>query len=926
MKHNTYRNKEELKVRVNPKGDEETIYDADEEVLNDDVLQAMMPEMQNYQRAMVSPQHVVSASDILRVNDDTLTNMTTSEPLMADGPEDGRAKSAIATTARGSDIRDKSILGNDPTGLDQGVTHSESVTGTGAIAAPPGFVAQRRKKMANNKKVVNEWSPEFVAGEYKPGDPTMPKHGGKGLADKSANELKIGKFKTETDAHGDAFGMKRKKSVGMAVANDQGLVTDPQGEHESKHGDPLADDCCDEVGHNWPAEPKHSGSISEPVSGHSYGPAAIKGGSVAEESWSPKNFAKMLGEDADIQKLFDQYAKTVPHVCKEDFQTVINANGLKVVVDDVSLNTLMAKNREFVFYANEDANGPYFTPINEMVGTGAVGYATPVEAEVEGGFAAAAEHEEDGTDEWLKTFVGDEDMDSGDAPDHMKDSMPFGLPSRKTGESIGKMLRGDGKAGYGADEEHEDKLPPPPPLEFNIGEAIGRFIHRANHLLESLNKYCLNCGSSCDGDCKECEVCSHTEFKEKPGQQRELFGESVAKRLNMAWDKSIGAINPRRLKKVFREGLLGLQQRVPGFKPLVESTAMDAPKGKGLKGGDGPKDELPDQPTEFKEVGTKDNLIKRKPVNNVEKTPTVPGTGHGMSAESIVRRNIEKIVGRVKTRIAESKLPRHSKVEYCIVVEGKRGKMRKNVGEAAADAEEMLQYYNSGDVNISAIFSNAAGSVVMRKDIPLFTIDSRGAFVSEGKAIFRNKIVAESYANKLFSRGYATKMIPHNWGFAVASNAPKTIKENWAPMELDSVPGQAKRSELGGARDNMGYTADEEMAGGECKTGYNCGYSAGDQLAAPPKAFDKDGNPIDISDEEYEEHQKAGYSAGDQLAAPPKAFDKDGNPIDISDEEYEEHQKAGYSAGDQLAAPPKAFDKDGNPIDDDEITADDLPK
>lgn len=856
MKHNSYHNKDELKVRVNPKGDEETVYDDDEEVLNDDVMKAMMPEMQNYQRAMTSPQHVVSASDILRVNDDTLTNMTSSEPLMADGPEDSRAKSAVAATARGSDIRDKSILGNDPTGLDQGVTHSESVTGTGAIAAPPGFVAQRRKKMANNKKVVNEWSPEFVAGEYKPGDPTMPKHGGKGLADKSANELKVGKFKTETDAHGEAFGMKRKKSVGMAVANDQGVVTDPQGEHESKHGDPLADDCCDQVGHDWPAEPKHSGSISEPVAGHSYGPAAIKGGSVAEESWSPKNFAKLLGEDADLQKLFDEYAKTVPHVCKEDFQTVINANGLKVVVDDVSLNTLMAKNQDFVFYANEDANGPYFTPINEMAGTDAVGYATPVEAEAEGGFAAAPEHEKEETDEWLKKFVGDE-----------------------------------GKTGYGADEEHEDKVPPPPPMEFNIGEAIGRFIHRANHLLESLDKYCKNCGTSCAGDCKECEVCSHTEFKEKPGQQRELFGESVARRLNSAWDKSIGAINPRRLKKVFREGLLGLQQRVPGFKPLVESTAMDAPKGKGLKGGDGPKEELPDQPTDFKEVGTKDNLIKRKPVNNVEKTPTVPGTGHGMSAESIVKNNIEKIVGRVKTRIAESKLPKHSKVEYCTVVEGKRGKMRKNVGEAAADAEEMLQYYNAGDVNISAIFSNAAGSVVMRKDIPLFTIDSRGAFVSEGKALFRTKVVAESYANQLYSKGYATKLVPHNWGFAVASNAPKTIKENWAPMELDAVPGQSKHSELGGALDNMGYTADEEMAGDECKTGYNCGYSAGDELAAPPKAFDKEGNPIDISDEEYEEHQKAGYAAGDELAAPPKAFDKDGNPID-----------------------------------DDEITADDLPK
>lgn len=808
-KFRSHKREEDIKLRVNPSGDEELVYSDEDEVLNDDVMQAISPEMLNYQRAMTSPQHIVSASDIKRVNDDTITNMTGSEPLASKGPDDSRAKAAVAATARGSDIRDKSIIGNDPIGLDQGATHSESVTGTGAIAAPPGFVAQRRKNMNKKKKVVNEWSPEFVAGEYKPGDPAMPKLGGKGLADKNSNELKVGKHPTDTTAHGDAFGMKRKKSVGMAVANDQGLVTDPQGEHKSTHGDPTADDCCDPLGHDWPAEPKHSGSISEPVAGHSYGAAAIKGGSVAEESWSPQNFAKVLGEETDLQALFDAYARTVPHVCKEDFQTIVNANGVGVVVDDVSLNTLMAKNKDFTFYANEDANGPYFTPINEMAMTGAMaaapsapsGYATPAEMEQDqAGFNASDEH--DSTDKWLEDFVGK-----------------------------------DEKAGFGADEEQAEEVPPPPPMEFNIGESIGRFIRRANNLLESLDKYCKNCGTSCDGDCKQCEVCSHTEFQEKPGQQRELFGESVVRRLNAAWDKSVGAINPRKLKKTLREGLIKLQQRVPGFKPLVESTAMDAPKGKGLKGGDGPKEDLPEQPTDFKEIGTKDNLITKKPVNTVEKTPVVAGTGHGMSAESILKKNIQKIVGRVTSRIAESKLPKYEQVRYCVVVEGRRGKARKSVGEAAADAEEALQYHRSGDVNISAIFSNAAGSVVMRKDIPLFTIDSRGAFVSEGKALFRERVVAESYASTLYDRGYATKLVAHNWGYAVASNAPKTIKENWAPEELDPVPGQSKQSEVGCALDNMGYTADDE-------------------LAAPPQAFDAEGNETDASADEVAANEK----------------------------------------------------------------------
>ena len=916
-----YKSPDELEIRINPAGDEETIYSDDEEVLNDDVMQAMSPEMQNYQRSMVSPQHVVSKSDLLRVNDDTLTNMAGSEPLMADSPEDSRAKAAIVAIARGSDIRDKSILGNDPIGLDQGATHSESVTGTGAIAAPPGFVAKRRSKMnEKQRKIVNEWSPEFAAGDYKPGDATMPKLGGNGLVNKTSNQLKVGKFKTETDAHGEPFGMKRKTSIGMAVANDEGVVVDPQGEHKSSHGDPAADDCCDPVGHDWPDEPKHRGSISEPVVGHSYGAAAIKGGSVAEEGWTPKNFAKFLGEDADIQRLFDNYAKTVPHVCKEDFQTLVNANGLGIVIDNVSLNTLMAKNSDFTFYANEDANGPYFTPINEMVGADAVGYATPPAAEQEmseeegNGYAAQPEAEGDDS-AWLKKFVDEDDMDSGDAPDHMKDSMPFGLPSRKTGESMGKMIRGDEKAGFGADEEHEDKLPPAPPLEFNIGESksrfnhrakqkssqyemrsdikesIARFITRANLYMEAMTKQCQACGNDCSGDCEECPKCMHGELKEKPGQQRELpFGESVGAAMNAAWDREVGPISVRKLTKFLREGLANIQTRVPAFKPLVESTGMDAPKGKGLKGGDGPKEDLPDQPTDFKEVGTKDNLIKRKPVNSVEKTPVVPGTGKGMSTESVLKKNIQKIIGRVNTRLAESKLPKYNKVQYCTMVEGKRGKMHRNVGDAAADAEEMLQHYRPSDVNISTVFTNAAGGVIMRKDIPLFTIDSRGPFVNEGKALFRFKVVAESYANSLYGKGYSTKMAPHNWGYAVASNAPKTIKENWAPEELDPTPGQAQKTELRNA-------------------GRGAGFTAAAPLGAPPKGFDKDGNEIYMSDEEVEAHQ-SGFNAAEQLAAPPKGFDKDGNEIDMSDEEVEAHQ-SGHNCGYSMP---------------EDITADDLPK
>lgn len=702
-------------------------------ILENDVLAAISPEMMQYQRAAVSPQHMVSQSDIKRINDDTLTNMTGSTPLATQDPEAAK-DSDLDTNPEGSDIRDKSIIGNDRIGLDLGVTHSESAVVTGAIAIVPGFNVKRRSNMAQ-KKVVNEWSPEFVSGGYKPGDPKMPNHGGKGLAGRNASELNVGKKDTELSDHGEPFGKKRNKNIAMAVANDQGVVTDPQGEHKSAHADPLADDCCDQVGHDWPDDPKHSGGITEPVAGHSYGPAAIKGGQVASESWSVDNFAKMIGEDADLQALFDNYARTVPHVCREDFQTIVSANGFDVMIDDVGLNTLMAKNGEFVFYANEDANGAYYTPISEMTSTAGVGFADSTDA--------SEEESDDAEDAFLKKFVkGQKDRTEG-----------------------------------------------------MVGESVTKFISKAKAIIEN-------------------------------AQKSAKVKKTLAESLNKLWDAEVGAVNVDALSHKLRKSIALIQKNVADFAPLSESEGMNSPTGTGLKGGDGPKVNLPDQPDEFKELDSKEDLIKRKPVNTLEKTPVVHGTGKGMTAESVVRKNIERIVTRVNGKLAESKLPKYDDVTYTVTLsEGKKGKARKSVAEAAADAEEALQIFEPKQVGIQAIFSNAAGSVLMKKDIPLFTIDTRGAFVTEGKVLFRHKTFAESYANALFNKGFATKLTPHNWGFAVTSNAPKNIVESWAP---EGVEGEEEGEE------HCGY-ASPEPAGKKvspflAKMGYECGYAADEKL------------------------------------------------------------------------------------------------
>jgi hypothetical protein len=91
-------------------------------------------------------------------------------------------------------------------------------------------------------------------------------------------------------------------------------------------------------------------------------------------------------------------------------------------------------------------------------------------------------------------------------------------------------------------------------------------------------------------------------------------------------------------------------------------------------------------------------------------------------------------------------------------------------------------------------------------------------------------------------------LVPHNWGYAVASNAPRTIKENWAPEELDTVPGEAQKSELGNAGQGGGFTAAHELAAPPAddlpkeehddeemqahQSGYNCGYAMPEDITA----------------------------------------------------------------------------------------------
>ena len=63
----------------------------------------------------------------------------------------------------------------------------------------------------------------------------------------------------------------------------------------------------------------------------------------------------------------------------------------------------------------------------------------------------------------------------------------------------------------------------------------------------------------------------------------------------------------------------------------------------------------------------------------------------------------------------------------------------------------------------------------MSKQMPLITIDPRGAVTSEGKVIFRYPKVANIIAEEWAAQGVTCKVKEHNWGAAVEGKISKQL-------------------------------------------------------------------------------------------------------------------------------------------------------
>lgn len=834
-RHNAY-------YRLNPKGHKEFVIKKDgqdEETLNElsddiqrlleyidyDPIYGVSPEQPTNDRS--SNQLVGSKNDQIRNTNDTITNMTASTPTDTNlnKPKKG--------------IRNK-----------YNTTQAESFTGTSGIAiAPTGQYKiigdedetdETNNEMESNMSksiddLLLEWEPEFKAGEYSPGDYKMPSPSGDGVAEKTPKKERVGSYETDTKEMGKPFPGKHKETAAMCDVDEDGVEHKPQGGHKSSVGEPN-DGYTEKVGHNWPDKPKNSGSgVAEPLSGnrwsdggtltngHAQGEDNIsKGGSKLPKDgpitgtkgpqmgqpmeWSPEAVGQLLGEDYDIQSLFDNYARARNQVYVEDFQNLCDAHGVDITLDESSLLKLMDANQEFMFHEHNDSDGIYW-----------------LVEEVECDNKSKDEEDED-EDEEDEEDEDEEDEDE-DEDEAVSESTISELQVRSPEEEANLYTNHRYPVG---DPDHND--------DYDV--SYNDFMNNDH---ETLN-HCNSCGySGSENECPECGdlMSSDESFDNILDNDRNLsrdivssprFNESIinfmssaksiiennqnsdkndiAEALNHSWNHYASDIDLRSAPTKIRKIVGQIAEKFPGFNPLSESScdAMCASTGTAISGSKLKKSpDLADQPSldEMEQHGNKNNPLSRDQKNKIG-TPIIKGTEKGLTGNGdikenklhgenadILRENVNKLAKKIRQHIKESSKNLRGKhtLDFSVLVNRSsnpvRTPIRTQLVEAVTDLEEILQFHPKEDVTFETRFKDSKGQVIFKTDVPSVTINPRGPIVSEGKVIFRFQRNAELFADGLVSEGAVCKIRPHNWGSAVIAASKVTLKE--ANMAFRSI-------------------------------------------------------------------------------------------------------------------------------------------
>lgn len=783
-------------TRLNPSGAEEKVVTKkghpDEETLNElarDLLgliesisfgqtPALSAEQPLDQRAVNQnspPQLVASRGDAARASGETLTNMTAPAPgasnhglgmgpMAADSPELSRAKAPLSANPLSGRAISKYNRGSTGDGIVNGATHSESL-GTGAIAFAPGLLGSQppssskdgKKKVRRNenkdttnnrlesrmstRRTINEWLPPFKAAGYAPGEHTMPEPSGKGVADRTPTQDKVGAYDTELSGVGKEWPREGHDNEAMDRVDDENISHSAEGAHESTHGEPD-DGHQKKHGHDWPAQPKNSGQgVAEPFGGdrwsdggvlngsgpgadtwtHTEGPGMPSDGPITgtdgpqlghvsehKSTWSPNNMARLMGEDADAQALFDSYARTRAGsaVCVEDFQALLNAHGTGLVVNEGGLLQMMADNQEFMFLEGRDSDGPYWTleaitegeqrrpfagkrPLTEDITAwddrprsrdeeegidprqahemefGPLGDDHDPMSGIPDDIAGMAGHTPEGPG-GMGGLGGEDELGLGDELGGGGLGGPLDGPGGGLGDEMGGLGGGmggglgGGQGGAGAALEcpgcgytGEDAECPECGGEMmepgGLGDLGGPHgglepgggpgnealdLPPAGPRLESRSRVIVN-GPAIVRCLKSFMESARSMIEHNPrAKNRDL-----AEALNHSWVHHAGRVDARTCPTAVKETLQGLMRKFPGFNPLNENQAMNKPEGTKLGGGDGPKVELPKQPTDMTTHGDKSLLGKQQNGKAMAKSGDdslagklyLAGTGRGMN-------------------------------------------------------------------------------------------------------------------------------------------------------------------------------------------------------------------------------------------------------------------------------------------------------
>lgn len=739
-----------------------------------------------------SPELVASSGDLVRNNGDTITNMTGSTPLAADDPESSRAKSNLQATALSGNVRNKYIAGSSGDGIDYSATHSECVTGTAGIAiAPTQYEVidnddddeeESNQLLENRMKTVDdllmEWEPEFKAGEYSPGDYQMVSPTGDGVAKRKAKQDRVGAFDTDTSEAGKPFPGKHKDTAAMCDVDEDGVENEPQGSHESTHGEPT-DGHQSNVGHDWPSKPKNDGSgVAEPFGGTRWGDGGVlDGGSGPDdehykkgspglpkdgpitgvkgpqmgqpmEGWSPEEIGQMLGDEIDIQNLFDNYARETGQVHLESFQELCDAHGAGIVLDESSLLQLMDANQEFMFHEHHDADGAYWLPEtieenarprNQKGNRQSFNNSSPISESMISELQIRSPEEEAGlyTDRFPsgdpnKSYLSGDDMVPDDLGGIDYDEKLAGGPLAGEDEVIGSELGiGDGECpgcGYvGMEEECPEcgefmsQGIEEIPQEAAAIDGRDEFADPTASMLDDASRG--NTGLSADD-----ELDSHLDrtsriaspdMNESLGRfmssARSLIENSkgvnkkdIAETLNRSWRFYAGNVNAAKAPTKVQKTLRQMMESFPGFRPVVREAggdAMESATGKSITTNSmkqSPHLNKQPGPDEMEQHGSKDNPLDREQKNTHTTTPIMKGTERGLTGTGkvkeegkltgvnakILRENVDKLSKRVRNSIRESAKGLRGKhtVNFSIVVTEDDHKNRTSIRSRLVEA------------------------------------------------------------------------------------------------------------------------------------------------------------------------------------------------------------------------------------------------